>query len=231
MSNLDLYEKVRQVPQEAQKTISGGRLKGMTDINPMWRIKTLTEHFGICGVGWKVVPKRFWIEEGANNEKTAFSEIELFVKDGDKWSDAIPGIGGSMLTSKESNGLYTSDECYKMAFTDAISVACKMLGFGADVYWIADKTKYDKTPNNNAKNENTPSKLEKPLSKYQKLMACVNASSKTLTDVNEWIKNKTGKVINVNALADDIYTELYDYFDKLALEQNPPNFDDNDLPF
>lgn len=136
-----------------------------------------------------------------------------------------------MLISKESGGLYTSDECYKMAFTDAISVACKMLGFGADVYWIADKTKYDKTLNNNAKSENIPSKLDKPLSKYQKLISCVNAGGKTLTDVNEWIKNKTGKVINVNALADDIYAELYDYFDKLALEQNPPNFDDNDLPF
>lgn len=63
MSNLDLYEKVRQVPQEAQKTIGGGRLKGMTDINPMWRIKTLTEHFGICGVGWKVVPKNFGLKK------------------------------------------------------------------------------------------------------------------------------------------------------------------------
>ena len=29
-----------------------------------------------------------------------------------------------------------------MALTDAISVACKALGFGADVYWQADATKY-----------------------------------------------------------------------------------------
>lgn len=52
MKNLDLYNAVREVPKEAQKTIRGGRLKGMTDINPMWRIKTLTENFGMCGVGW-----------------------------------------------------------------------------------------------------------------------------------------------------------------------------------
>ena len=49
MGNLDLYDKVRAVPKEAQKQISGGRLNGMTDINPMWRIKTLTEQFGVCG--------------------------------------------------------------------------------------------------------------------------------------------------------------------------------------
>ncbi len=38
MDNLELYNKVREVPQEAQKSIAAGRLKGMTDINPMWRI-------------------------------------------------------------------------------------------------------------------------------------------------------------------------------------------------
>ena len=47
MENLELYEKVRSVPENAQKEIKGGRLKGMTDINPMWRIKKLTEEFGV----------------------------------------------------------------------------------------------------------------------------------------------------------------------------------------
>ena len=44
--------------------------------------------------------------------------------------------------TKEKQGAYTSDECFKMALTDAISVACKALGFAADVYWDNDKTKY-----------------------------------------------------------------------------------------
>ena len=51
MGNLEIYEKVRAVPQEAKKTITAGRMKGFTDINPMWRIKVLTEQFGVCGVG------------------------------------------------------------------------------------------------------------------------------------------------------------------------------------
>ena len=53
MENLKIYEQVRSVPAEAKKNIGGGRLKGMTDINPMWRIKKLTEVFGVCGIGWK----------------------------------------------------------------------------------------------------------------------------------------------------------------------------------
>ena len=34
MENLELYEKVRAVPDNAKKPISRGRLNGMTDINP-----------------------------------------------------------------------------------------------------------------------------------------------------------------------------------------------------
>jgi len=42
--------------------------------------------------------------------------------------------------------MYLSDECFKMALTDAISVAAKALGIGADVYFEKDKTKYDPAP-------------------------------------------------------------------------------------
>ena len=35
MNNLELYDSFREVPQEAKKPIAAGRLKGMTDINPL----------------------------------------------------------------------------------------------------------------------------------------------------------------------------------------------------
>ncbi len=54
----------------------------------------------------------------------------------------IQGTGGSMFVELQRNGAYVSDECFKMAITDAISVACKQLGIGADVYWEKDQTKY-----------------------------------------------------------------------------------------
>lgn len=164
MDNLAIYNKVRKVPQEAQKPIKGGRLKGMTDINPMWRIKTITEQFGPVGQGWyyEIIEKR--IEEGGNNEKVAFVDINLFVKFGDEWSKPIVGTGGSSFVAKEKSGFFTSDECFKMALTDAISVACKALGVGADVYFEKDRSKYDvnKQPQTSPPEKNTtPAKTTK----------------------------------------------------------------------
>lgn len=151
--NMRIYNQVRAVPEEAKREIAAGRLKGKTDINPMWRIKALTEQFGICGIGWKYVITDKRLEAGADGEMSAFVDIDLFIKVGGEWSEAIPGTGGSAFVAKERNGLYTSDECFKMALTDAISVACKVLGFGADVYWQADATKYTQRENAQPKAE------------------------------------------------------------------------------
>lgn len=144
--NLKLYNAVRNVPKTAQKLIEAGRLKGKTDINPMWRIKVLTEQFGPCGVGWRYKTTGREFVAGANGEIAVFVDIELRTAGPDGWSEPIPGSGGSMFVAKERNGLYTDDEAVKKATTDAISVACKALGVGADVYWDRDRTKYDSKP-------------------------------------------------------------------------------------
>lgn len=143
MDNMQIYNASRTCPDNALKQIQAGRLKGKSDINPMWRIKQLTEQFGACGVGWYYEIDRQWTEQGANGELAAFCNISLYIKVDGEWSKPIKGTGGSMLVANERNGAYTSDECYKMALTDAISVSCKALGFAADVYWSADRTKYD----------------------------------------------------------------------------------------
>ena len=142
MENLEIYNKLKEVPKEAQKPITGGRLNGMIDIKPMWRIEKLTEVFGICGFGWKTKIKNKEIIDGANGEKIAIVDIDLYVKIDGEWSEAIEGTGGSSFVTNETKGLYTSDECFKMAYTDAISVACKSLGMGANIYW--GDSKYNK---------------------------------------------------------------------------------------
>ena len=143
MDNLNLYNKLRAVPKEAIKPIQGGRLKGMSDINPMFRIKSLTEAFGPVGKGWyyEIIGKS--LHEGTAGEVIASVDIQLYVKYGEDWSKPIPGTGGSAFVSNEKNGPYVNDECFKMALTDALSVACKALGVGADVYWEKDRSKYD----------------------------------------------------------------------------------------
>lgn len=142
MDNLGLYNSLREVPEEAKKPITGGRLKGMTDVNSMWRIKRLTELFGPCGVGWKTENERYWMEAGAEGVIAAFCELDLLYLQNGSWSQPVHGVGGSMFVASEKGGLYTSDEAYKMARTDAIGVAGKMLGLAADVYNANDQTKY-----------------------------------------------------------------------------------------
>ena len=143
MENMQIYEAVRAVPEQAKKPIKGGRLKGMTDINPMYRIKTLTEQFGPCGIGWYTEMIERWTEQSPpTGEVIACVRLALYVKVDDMWSAPIEGEGGAMLIEKERNGMHASDEAWKMAKTDALSVCCKALGIGADVYWEKDASKY-----------------------------------------------------------------------------------------
>ena len=80
--------------------------------------------------------------------RLAFVDINLYIKNGDKWSMPIFGTGGNIFAryvkGKGDNTGYTkvSDECYKMATTDALSVAMKQLGVGADVYSGFEDSKY-----------------------------------------------------------------------------------------
>lgn len=150
--NMRLYNSHRAVPVEAQKSIAAGRLKGMTDINPMWRIKSLTEMFGPVGEGWSVNVVDRW-RETTERETAVFVMVELRYKENGEWSAPVTGIGGAMIVSVEKRGkpeeyIFLNDEAYKMAYTDAISVACKALGIAADVYFASDASfgsKYGKT--------------------------------------------------------------------------------------
>ncbi|MGN0557737.1 MAG: hypothetical protein ACI4IV_07820 [Acutalibacteraceae bacterium] len=160
MINLELYEQFRSVPDSAKRPITAGRLKGKTDINPMWRIKKLTEAFGPCGSGWDYEITRKELHGGANGEIMASVDINLFVKYGEEMSRPIPGTGGAMFVSKEKNGMFTDDECFKKALTDAISVACKSLGIGADIYYEKDASKYDRLPVSDK-----PAAVDKPADK------------------------------------------------------------------
>ena len=149
-NNLELWKRLEMPPDWAKKTIGAGRLKGKTDINPQWRYLALTEEFGICGIGWKYEIEKMWTEPGGQGEVMCFVIVSLYFAtevciDGvmkKAWSAAIPGIGGHMIVQKESSGLHANDEGFKMATTDALSVACKMIGVGAAIYSGESYSKY-----------------------------------------------------------------------------------------
>lgn len=150
MGNMDIYNRVRSVPTEATKPFTNGRFSG-TDVNPMWRIKALTEQFGPCGIGWyfEVLSERC---EEHGDVTISIVDINLYIKVDGEWSKPIFGTGGNQLVTAKG---MVSDEGYKMALTDALSVACKHLGVAADVYFAKDAdfgTKYSRyeTPESNA---------------------------------------------------------------------------------
>lgn len=141
---MSLYNNLRSAPAEALKTIGAGRLKGMSDINPQWRIQQMTAAFGPCGIGWKYEILKQWLET-FGSEVRAFCNVNLYIKVDGEWSEPIPGTGGASFVTMERNGAYVSDECYKMALTDSLSVAMKALGMAADVYFAKGallETKY-----------------------------------------------------------------------------------------
>lgn len=131
-SHLSYWEFWQHVAPGMLKEIKGGNLNGKSDINPVWRFKALTEAFGPCGFGWTVREVERWKDEAAG-EISVNVKVHLLVRIGGEWSEPIEGVGGSKLCGK-GRGDGINDEAWKMATTDAISVACKALGMAADVY-------------------------------------------------------------------------------------------------
>lgn len=220
---MEIYKKLATPPKDALKTIGGGRLKNMTDIKPQWRIEKMTEVFGACGIGWYPEITKQWTEDGCDGQRLSFCNINLYIKVDNEWSKPIPGTGGNMLTTKESKGLYSSDEAYKMAFTDALSVAMKLIGMGADIYrGVGLDSKYTQTIEQHVS--------EKPKSKSEIFASLIN-------------KIKTGNFDdNTMAQLQDKYAAvktpeqgaaLEAEVDKLLTVQKKfvDDFKDDDIPF
>ena len=225
MNNLDIYNALKQPPKEALRTIKGGRISGMTDINPQWRYKVMTEQFGVCGVGWKYDIARLWNEPIADGQVFAFAEINLYImtKDGedDVWSDAIPATGGSMLVSKESAGLHASDEGYKMAVTDALGTAMKMLGVAADIYaGLWDGAKYRDTAGSDPASPpaKTPSKnvpedgITEPQTK--KIYALAKAKGFSPEEAKDFMQ-KTFKKSSTKELTKDEASQMIEFLSEI----------------
>ena len=143
--NLHIYKQVSSVPEDAQKPFESSWGKKLTEINSMWRIQKLTELFGPCGEGWFTEVTRQERVDFPNGEVCVFTDINLYLKDTKtgRWSKPIRGTGGNRLVLKNADGLFVGDEAYKKAYTDALGIACKALGFGADIYWGRNDSKYD----------------------------------------------------------------------------------------
>lgn len=203
MENLELYNAFAGVPENAKKPIQAGKLKGKTDINPMWRIKTLTAAFGPCGFGWTTKITEHWIERDGG-ESSAWVRLELRVKVDGQWSEPIEGIGGSKQFGKgQGDGI--NDEAFKMAETDAISVACKKLGMGADVYWQANETKYSRAVDTTATIAKAePAKAE--IKKEKRTITRAMVVSGNVQELVDWVAKRVD--VTTGELSDTVLSQV-----------------------
>lgn len=192
------WNSLKTPPPSALKQIHGGRLKGMTDINPQWRLEAMTEVFGPCGVGWKYSIERLWTEPGNGEEVLAFALVSVQIFDGTAWSEPIPGIGGNKLISVERSGPHNNDEAFKMAVTDALSVSLKALGVASDIYaGLWDGSKYKQRPEDAVSQE----QLNSLKLKYSKVHAEELEGldrPKQLGRFNGWCREVIGEDVNYN---------------------------------
>ena len=94
-----------------------------------------------------------------------------------------------MLVAKEKNGLYTSDDGFKMALTDAISVACKSLGVGADVYYAKDRSKYRQNDEGKSGEQPKPDAITEP--QKQKIRSQIQQLNITEDELTKAINAKS----------------------------------------
>lgn len=144
--NLSVWNQFNQVPAHFTKPIGFGKLKGKSDINPQWRLMAMTQAFGPVGHGWTYRIVRTWNEIAPDGSVMCFAEVAVKTKLDGEWGQEFSGIGGSNIVEKNKNGLVANDDGYKMAVTDALSVAFKAIGVAADVYlgnFDGSKYQYD----------------------------------------------------------------------------------------
>lgn len=212
-NNLSIYDQLKEVPEKYLKTIQAGRLKGMSDIKPQWRVMKMTEVFGVCGIGWKISNLKFSYTNGSDNQVVCTCSLDLQVKIDNEWSEPIPGVGGSLFVANERNGLYTSDEAEKMAYTDAISVATKMLGLAGDIY-IGHGGKYDGNKENqdNKKEDNLKPTAPQTIKPELKVLGADDNLTKEWTNTLDAIKSK--KVTDISQI-EKYYSLTEEIKDKL----------------
>lgn len=98
-----------------------------------------------------------------------------------------------MLLVQETKGTHTSDEAYKMSLTDALSVAMKSLGVGADVYMGYSDSKNPTQGNSQQSSSQGNSGDEKPwfndFSKERgRMLECIGRGESTAHQIVDGLK-------------------------------------------
>lgn len=209
------YCKGYNVPEKAIRQIQFGRLKGFSDINPQWKISTMTEIYGMCGIGWKyeIVEEKEMPIPQCGGVIALFMKVAVYIKDGENWSAPIFGMGGDSIVKIEKGKPYFNDEAYKMCLTDALGNALKNIGIGGGVYERQNSTKYN-MPTQNAPRQNVPQSAPRqnvqqnvqrqnaPQSLRERFVSVVNGFNVPINEFAYFVSG--GKARNASALSNEM---------------------------
>ena len=127
MENDSIWKSIAEVPSDAKKPFNKG-FRG-DSIEPIWRMKRLTEMFGPVGQGWGFHVEKRWREEYG-------SDIVVYVSGHVWWKDSETGeVNKCPECTGGENVKRDPDEAYKKAETDAFGRSAVYLGLASDVYW------------------------------------------------------------------------------------------------
>ena len=99
--------------------------------------------FGPAGSGWGMGEPRFETVPGPEGEMLVYCTTSVWWE---QPTQLVYGVGGDKAVGKNKYGLFTDDEAFKKAYTDALSNAMKQLGMAADIHMgLYDDNKYVNT--------------------------------------------------------------------------------------
>lgn len=132
----EFWQGVERTDPKHTKPVSYGGRK-FTAIDPMYQLRTATEHWGpLGGNWWYTVDEK--IIEGPNETQTVRMRVELFTPENQDHS--VIAFGSCQLVAERVDaktgaiGHRWDTDAWKKAQTDAFTKALSMLGFNADVF-------------------------------------------------------------------------------------------------
>jgi hypothetical protein len=142
--NMELWNSVRTPnPAHTKGFKRGGGFSG-TAISGQYVAQMLTEQFGPCGYGWKIIitgeeyrtGQAYHLTDGTllGNAIVHVVRGHLTYKVEDEWYETSDQFGQTTFVGKNKNGLFTDEEAPKKSATDLMSKCASLIGVAADIH-------------------------------------------------------------------------------------------------
>lgn len=145
-----IWNAVEKTDKAFTKKFNRAGFKGDA-INPCYVAKRLTEMFGPCGIGWRLVleDEKYVLGKTLSNGDRSINHVvrchlEYRIDVGAaEWYATGPQYGQTFFVGEHTSaGVFCDEEAPKKSITDCLGKCAVLLGFGADIHlglWDANK--------------------------------------------------------------------------------------------